>query len=93
MVYFSNALKYIVSFKTSLTTLYRRVLIYIANFVSQSDSYCHIDAMDMNKVRVCVEDTQVWMTNIKDSQNKRTPDQEPATHSTQIKEKLQVRKD
>ncbi|XP_016430001.1 heat shock protein 105 kDa-like [Sinocyclocheilus rhinocerous] len=57
------------------------------------NSYCHINAMDMDKVRVCVEDTQVWMTNIKDSQDKRTPDQEPAIHSTQIEEKLQVRKD
>uniref|UniRef100_A0A8C2F589 Heat shock 105/110 protein 1 n=1 Tax=Cyprinus carpio TaxID=7962 RepID=A0A8C2F589_CYPCA len=58
-----------------------------------SDSYCHIDAMDMDKVRVCVEDTQVWMTNIKDSQDKCRSDQEPAIHSTQIEEKLQVRKD
>uniref|UniRef100_A0A8C1BJY2 Heat shock protein family H (Hsp110) member 1 n=1 Tax=Cyprinus carpio carpio TaxID=630221 RepID=A0A8C1BJY2_CYPCA len=55
-----------------------------------SDSYCHIDAMDMDKVRVCVEDTQVWMTNIKDSQDKCRSDQEPAIHSTQIEEKLQV---
>ncbi|KAL1260968.1 hypothetical protein QQF64_008795 [Cirrhinus molitorella] len=55
-----------------------------------NDSYCHIDAMDMDKVRVCVEDTQVWMTNIKSSQDKRTPDQEPAIHSTQIQEKLQA---
>ncbi|XP_016098192.1 heat shock protein 105 kDa-like [Sinocyclocheilus grahami] len=57
------------------------------------NSYCHINAMDMDKVRVRVEDTQVWMTNIKYSQDKRTPDQEPAIHSTQIEEKLQVRKD
>uniref|UniRef100_A0A8C1XFS4 Heat shock 105/110 protein 1 n=1 Tax=Cyprinus carpio TaxID=7962 RepID=A0A8C1XFS4_CYPCA len=58
--------------------------------IMEDDSYCHIDAMDMDKVRVCVEDTQVWMTNIKDSQDKCRSDQEPAIHSTQIEEKLQV---
>ncbi|XP_051521103.1 heat shock protein 105 kDa isoform X2 [Myxocyprinus asiaticus] len=55
-----------------------------------SDSYCHIDAMDMDKVRVCIEDTQVWMTNMQNSQDKLTPDREPAIHSTQIQEKLQA---
>ncbi|XP_051719032.1 heat shock protein 105 kDa isoform X2 [Ctenopharyngodon idella] len=62
----------------------------VEEYKNKSDSYCHIDAIDMDKVRVCVEDTHVWMTNIQDSQDKRTPDQEPAIHSTQIQDKLQA---
>ncbi|XDV32100.1 hypothetical protein PO909_002989 [Leuciscus waleckii] len=58
--------------------------------LKKSDSYCHIDAIGMDKVRVYVEDTQVWMTNIQDSQNKHTSDHDPAIHSTQIQAKLQA---
>ncbi|XP_067306558.1 heat shock protein 105 kDa isoform X1 [Pseudorasbora parva] len=68
-------------------------LTVVEEYKNRSDSYCHIDAIDMDKVRLCVEDTQVWMTNVQDSQDKLTPDQEPAIHSTQIQEKLQALND
>ncbi|CAM4554604.1 unnamed protein product [Leuciscus chuanchicus] len=62
----------------------------IESYMTISDSYCHIDAIGMDKVRVYAEDTQVWMTNIQDSQNKHTSDHDPAIHSTQIQAKLQA---
>nr|XP_055052842.1 heat shock protein 105 kDa isoform X1 [Misgurnus anguillicaudatus] len=59
-------------------------------FKNGNDNYSHIDAMDMDKVKVCVEDTQLWMTNMQNSQDKLAPDQEPSIHSTQIQMKLQA---
>lgn len=58
--------------------------------IQQNGNYSHIDAVDMDKVRECVEDTHVWMTNMQNSQDRLTPDQEPAIHSIGIRKKLQV---
>ncbi|XP_030634020.1 heat shock protein 105 kDa [Chanos chanos] len=54
-----------------------------------SENYSHIDKPDMEKVRKCIQETQEWMTNMNKSQDKLSPDQEPAVHSSEIHKKVQ----
>ncbi|KAA0702147.1 Heat shock protein 105 kDa Heat shock 110 kDa protein [Triplophysa tibetana] len=67
-------------------------MIVIEEFKNGNENYSNINAVDMDKVRVCVEDTHVWMTNMQNSQDRLTPDQEPTIHSTKIRKKLQARR-
>lgn len=79
----------------SVTQWYKYKLSLLIDFIQliqQNENDRHIDAVDMDKVRVCVEDTHVWMNNMQNYQERLAPDQEPAIHSTQIQTKIQVRR-
>ncbi|KAJ8404725.1 hypothetical protein AAFF_G00335880 [Aldrovandia affinis] len=53
------------------------------------ENYIHIDAQDMEKVSRCLKDTQEWVASSSSAQERLRPDQDPAVHCSQIREKLQ----
>ncbi|XP_061072989.1 heat shock protein 105 kDa [Conger conger] len=59
------------------------------DYNNKDESYMHIDPGDMEKVRSCVQDMQEWVTTTSSAQDRLRPDQDPAVHSSQIREKLQ----
>lgn len=56
----------------------------------QDEKYIHIDEMEMMKVEKCVSEVVEWMNNAVSAQAKKSLDQDPAVHSSEIKAKLQV---
>ncbi|XP_064158394.1 heat shock protein 105 kDa [Anguilla rostrata] len=59
------------------------------DYKNKDENYMHIDAVDMEKVSKCVQDAQDWMTAASSAQDRLRPDEDPAVHSSQIREKLQ----
>ncbi|XP_067147071.1 heat shock protein 105 kDa isoform X2 [Apteryx mantelli] len=55
----------------------------------KDEKYIHIDEMEMMKVEKCVGEVVEWMNNAVSAQAKRSLDQDPAVHSSEIKAKLQ----
>ncbi|XP_010129879.1 PREDICTED: heat shock protein 105 kDa isoform X1 [Buceros rhinoceros silvestris] len=58
-------------------------------FRNQDEKYIHIDEMEMMKVEKCVSEVVEWMNNAVSAQAKKSLDQDPAVHSSEIKAKLQ----
>lgn len=56
----------------------------------QDEKYIHIDEMEIMKVEKCVSEVVEWMNNAVSAQAKKSLDQDPAVHSSEIKAKLQV---
>uniref|UniRef100_A0A663M3Z5 Heat shock protein family H (Hsp110) member 1 n=1 Tax=Athene cunicularia TaxID=194338 RepID=A0A663M3Z5_ATHCN len=59
-------------------------------FRNKDEKYIHIDEMEMMKVEKCVSEVVEWMNNAVSAQAKKSLDQDPAVHSSEIKGKLQV---
>ncbi|MFT7803894.1 heat shock protein 105 kDa-like [Arapaima gigas] len=59
------------------------------NYRNGDENYTHIDVPDMEKVSRCVKDTQEWMANMRNAQDKLRQDEDPVVHSTDIRAKLQ----
>uniref|UniRef100_A0A8B9MPV6 Heat shock protein 105 kDa n=1 Tax=Accipiter nisus TaxID=211598 RepID=A0A8B9MPV6_9AVES len=58
-------------------------------FRNKDEKYIHIDEMEMMKVEKCVSEVVEWMNNAVSAQAKKSLDQDPAVHSSEIKAKLQ----
>ncbi|XP_053941805.1 heat shock protein 105 kDa isoform X2 [Cuculus canorus] len=58
-------------------------------FRNKDEKYIHIDEMEMMKVEKCVSEVAEWMNNAVSAQAKKSLDQDPAVHSSEIKAKLQ----
>ncbi|KAM9602581.1 heat shock protein 105 kDa isoform 2-T2 [Morphnus guianensis] len=58
-------------------------------FRNKDEKYVHIDEMEMMKVEKCVSEVVEWMNNAVSAQAKKSLDQDPAVHSSEIKAKLQ----
>ncbi|XP_030090041.1 heat shock protein 105 kDa isoform X2 [Serinus canaria] len=58
-------------------------------FKNKDEKYIHIDEMEMMKVEKCVSEVVEWMNNAVSAQAKKSLDQDPAVHSSEIKAKLQ----
>ncbi|XP_074770671.1 heat shock protein 105 kDa isoform X1 [Athene noctua] len=58
-------------------------------FRNKDEKYIHIDEMEMMKVEKCVSEVVEWMNNAVSAQAKKSLDQDPAVHSSEIKGKLQ----
>ncbi|XP_029898640.1 heat shock protein 105 kDa isoform X2 [Aquila chrysaetos chrysaetos] len=58
-------------------------------FRNKDEKYIHIDEMEMMKVEKCVSEVIEWMNNAVSAQAKKSLDQDPAVHSSEIKAKLQ----
>ncbi|XP_066169242.1 heat shock protein 105 kDa isoform X3 [Sylvia atricapilla] len=58
-------------------------------FRNKDEKYIHIDEMEMMKVERCVSEVVEWMNNAVSAQAKKSLDQDPAVHSSEIKAKLQ----
>ncbi|XP_071660761.1 heat shock protein 105 kDa isoform X2 [Patagioenas fasciata] len=58
-------------------------------FRNKDEKYIHIDEMEMMKVEKCVGEVVEWMNNAVSAQAKKSLDQDPAVHSSEIKAKLQ----
>ncbi|XP_050760718.1 heat shock protein 105 kDa isoform X3 [Gymnogyps californianus] len=58
-------------------------------FRNKDEKYIHIDEMEMMKVEKCVSEVVEWMNNAVTAQAKKSLDQDPAVHSSEIKAKLQ----
>ncbi|XP_036392842.1 heat shock protein 105 kDa [Megalops cyprinoides] len=58
-------------------------------FKNGDEHYTHIDAQDMEKVTRCVKDTQEWVANASNAQDRLRLDQDPAVRSSEIRGKLQ----
>ncbi|XP_010147011.1 PREDICTED: heat shock protein 105 kDa isoform X2 [Eurypyga helias] len=58
-------------------------------FRNKDEKYIHIDEMEMMKVEKCVNEVVEWMNNAVSAQAKKSLDQDPAVHSSEIKAKLQ----
>ncbi|XP_009875097.1 PREDICTED: heat shock protein 105 kDa isoform X2 [Apaloderma vittatum] len=58
-------------------------------FRNRDEKYIHIDEMEMMKVEKCVSEVVEWMNNAVSAQAKKSLDQDPAVHSSEIKAKLQ----
>ncbi|XP_030311319.1 heat shock protein 105 kDa isoform X2 [Calypte anna] len=58
-------------------------------FRKKDEKYIHIDEMEIMKVEKCVSEVAEWMNNAVSAQAKKTLDQDPAVHSSEIKAKLQ----
>ncbi|XP_010281893.1 PREDICTED: heat shock protein 105 kDa isoform X2 [Phaethon lepturus] len=58
-------------------------------FRNKDEKYIHIDEMEMMKVEKCVGEVAEWMNNAVSAQAKKSLDQDPAVHSSEIKAKLQ----
>ncbi|XP_010185570.1 PREDICTED: heat shock protein 105 kDa isoform X2 [Mesitornis unicolor] len=58
-------------------------------FRNKDEKYIHIDEMEMMKVEKCVGEVIEWMNNAVSAQAKKSLDQDPAVHSSEIKAKLQ----
>ncbi|KAM4904795.1 heat shock protein 105 kDa isoform 5-T5 [Sylvia borin] len=56
---------------------------------TEDEKYIHIDEMEMMKVEKCVSEVVEWMNNAVSAQAKKSLDQDPAVHSSEIKAKLQ----
>ncbi|XP_066169243.1 heat shock protein 105 kDa isoform X4 [Sylvia atricapilla] len=56
---------------------------------TEDEKYIHIDEMEMMKVERCVSEVVEWMNNAVSAQAKKSLDQDPAVHSSEIKAKLQ----
>uniref|UniRef100_A0A8B9PN15 Heat shock protein 105 kDa n=1 Tax=Apteryx owenii TaxID=8824 RepID=A0A8B9PN15_APTOW len=75
-----------------LEELGRRLQYYATvagEFRNKDEKYIHIDEMEMMKVEKCVGEVVEWMNNAVSAQAKRSLDQDPAVHSSEIKAKLQ----
>ncbi|XP_062423135.1 heat shock protein 105 kDa isoform X2 [Rhea pennata] len=75
-----------------LEELGRRLQYYATiagEFRNKDEKYIHIDEMEMMKVEKCVGEMVEWMNNAVSAQAKRSLDQDPAVHSSEIKAKLQ----
>uniref|UniRef100_A0A8C0VSW9 Heat shock protein 105 kDa n=1 Tax=Cyanistes caeruleus TaxID=156563 RepID=A0A8C0VSW9_CYACU len=59
-------------------------------FRNKDEKYIHIDEMEMMKVEKCVSEVVEWMNNAVSAQAKKSLDQDPAVHSSEIKAKLQT---
>uniref|UniRef100_A0A8C9MX91 Heat shock protein family H (Hsp110) member 1 n=1 Tax=Serinus canaria TaxID=9135 RepID=A0A8C9MX91_SERCA len=57
-------------------------------FKNKDEKYIHIDEMEMMKVEKCVSEVVEWMNNAVSAQAKKSLDQDPAVHSSEIKAKL-----
>ncbi|XP_071593246.1 heat shock protein 105 kDa isoform X3 [Heliangelus exortis] len=58
-------------------------------FRKKDEKYIHIDEMEIMKVEKCVSEVAEWMNNAVSAQAKKTLDQDPAVHTSEIKAKLQ----
>ncbi|XP_039574406.1 heat shock protein 105 kDa isoform X2 [Passer montanus] len=58
-------------------------------FRNKDEKYIHIDEMEIMKVEKCVSEVVEWMNNAVSAQAKKSLDQDPAVHSSEIKAKLQ----
>ncbi|XP_027582949.1 heat shock protein 105 kDa isoform X2 [Pipra filicauda] len=58
-------------------------------FRNKDEKYIHIDEMEMMKVEKYVSEVVEWMNNAVSAQAKKSLDQDPAVHSSEIKAKLQ----
>ncbi|XP_057266387.1 heat shock protein 105 kDa isoform X2 [Pezoporus wallicus] len=58
-------------------------------FRKKDEKYIHIDETEMMKVEKCVSEVVEWMNNAVSAQAKKSLDQDPAVHSSEIKAKLQ----
>ncbi|XP_076220412.1 heat shock protein 105 kDa isoform X2 [Aptenodytes patagonicus] len=58
-------------------------------FRNNDEKYIHIDEMEIMKVEKCVSEVVEWMNNAVSAQAKKSLDQDPAVHSSEIKAKLQ----
>ncbi|XP_067999278.1 heat shock protein 105 kDa isoform X2 [Melanerpes formicivorus] len=75
-----------------LEELRHRLQYYAAiagEFRNKDEKYIHIDEMEMMKVEKCVSEVVEWMNNAVSAQAKKSLDQDPAVHSSEIKAKLQ----
>nr|XP_009936440.1 PREDICTED: heat shock protein 105 kDa isoform X2 [Opisthocomus hoazin] len=75
-----------------LEELGRRLQYYAmiaGEFRNKDEKYIHIDEMEMTKVEKCVSEVVEWMNNAVSAQAKKSLDQDPAVHSSEIKAKLQ----
>uniref|UniRef100_A0A8B9MXD3 Heat shock protein 105 kDa n=1 Tax=Accipiter nisus TaxID=211598 RepID=A0A8B9MXD3_9AVES len=57
-------------------------------FRNKDEKYIHIDEMEMMKVEKCVSEVVEWMNNAVSAQAKKSLDQDPAVHSSEIKAKF-----
>uniref|UniRef100_A0A3B3R5J9 Uncharacterized protein n=1 Tax=Paramormyrops kingsleyae TaxID=1676925 RepID=A0A3B3R5J9_9TELE len=71
---------------TSKTQSYVKI---IEDYRNGDDNYTHIDTQDMEKVSKCVKETQEWLANMKNTQDKLSYDQDPVVRSSEIHAKLQ----
>ncbi|KAJ8280144.1 hypothetical protein GJAV_G00051020 [Gymnothorax javanicus] len=59
------------------------------DYKHQDENYSHIDAEDMQKVSRCAHDAQEWLSVAISAQDRLRPHEDPAIHSSQIREKMQ----
>lgn len=59
-------------------------------FFLQDEKFSHIDETEIMKVEKCAGEVLEWMNNVVNAQAKKSLDQDPVVHSSEIKAKLKV---